>query len=617
MPLDPGRLSLAHLPDDVVLRVLSFVQDSSPDDVRKIALLSSALYEKARYVQHHTVHIDLDLDQSRRALGHLDVLSHNRLLLLPAIRVLKLSGSKTNIILTEILTLLVDMLPDMTGLRDLHWHVRSTTRHTPLSISTEDTVPIPLSMLDHLPSRVRLHTFVMCEDTYELQDQALAREFLTRFVDNQNLFSLSVQVSFLDVYECRKTMRVLKQMLLSCPNLTSIPLLNVGIPSRPAYHGVADGPKVGDPYCGLGLSDGERPPALEELSVTRYPWGREPKGTFEVNGVYGFYCMGYPEKGTEEHYWAETFDWSRLRRLNDIDFDLALKMAPKLTHLKEAVFERQFNAGWEERTAMFLEEIPTALELLSIPAWSYVAYKPGPITRHGAALRKLKMHRVEQWWTTDSLVTDKDLVGLCNGLPHLEELAIDIARDENGNGNNWPYSALDIIARFLCLRNVQLWFELGDGHRPLTPYLNVSAARQLFSYLRKRNQNIQRLELGLRAPSSPPYWYGDQPCWAVQNSISFVCEVSIRDGDAAEGFLKVTCPDLSREMNAELDRLAKGNREGKRRVPEDAMRLSLNVALDGPLTMDEWTAWRRGKPGRRQTSIFRRFISSALNCVKK
>jgi len=145
-------------------------------------------------------------------------------------------------------------------------------------------------------------------------------------------------------------------------------------------------------------------------------------------------------------YWAEKFDWSRLRRVYDIPPHLALEMAPKLTALKEVVFRETFDLRWD-KTA-FLEQIPTALGLVSIPNWGHVSNKPGSITRHGAALRKLTIHRVEPW-TADSLMTDTDLVDLCNGLPHLAELALDIARDTNGNA--WPYSTLDIIARFPCL----------------------------------------------------------------------------------------------------------------------------------------------------------------------
>lgn len=94
----------------------------------------------------------------------------------------------------------------------------------------------------------------------------------------------------------------------------------------------------------------------------------------------------------------------------------------------------------------------------------------------------------------------------------------------------------------------------------------------------------------------------------------FVCEISIYDGNAAE--LRVTCPDLSKEMNAELGRLAAENREGRRELSEDATRLSLKVALDGPLSFDEWTAWHQSRlyP---QTSIFRQSARSIRKYILK
>jgi hypothetical protein len=98
----------------------------------------------------------------------------------------------------------------------------------------------------------------------------------------------------------------------------------------------------------------------------------------------------------------------------------------------------------------------------------------------------------------------------------------------------------------------------------------------------------------------------------------------MRDVDAADGFVRVTCPDFSTEMNAELGRLAKENREGRRGLAEDATRLLLEVALGGPLTVDEWTAWikltwvrweARQKAQRQQRSVFKRLVSTALTWI--
>jgi len=40
----------------------------------------------------------------------------------------------------------------------------------------------------------------------------------------------------------------------------------------------------------------------------------------------------------------------------------------------------------------------------------------------------------------------------------------------------------------------------------------------------------------------------------MQNAIRLVCEVSMHDGDAADGFVRVTCPNFSIKMNAAFDR---------------------------------------------------------------
>jgi hypothetical protein len=238
--------------------------------------------------------------------------------------------------------------------------------------------------------------------------------FLAQLVDNHNLFSLSVHIAFLDEHACRATMSILKQVLLSCPHLARIPMLYVGRPVT-RIHGILDGPGLEAPYCGLGLSGGKIPPALEDFGLADYPWGREPTAALAAGGIY---CIGYLEKGNEVQYWVERFDWSRLRRLNSIPSKLALGIAPKLRALKEIIFDETIDTYYIELTA-FLEQIPTALELLTIPSWSYIGNKHGAITQHGAALRKLTIYCLEPW-EAKSLLTDTDLVTLCSGLPHIE-----------------------------------------------------------------------------------------------------------------------------------------------------------------------------------------------------
>ncbi|KAH9214039.1 hypothetical protein DL95DRAFT_462485 [Leptodontidium sp. 2 PMI_412] len=77
----------------------------------------------------------------------------------------------------------------------------------------------------------------------------------------------------------------------------------------------------------------------------------------EVNDYVSSIWSGYSEKGTEEQYWARTFDWTPLRRLNDIPVGLALEVAPKLGNLKEVQFTAEY---WDNAT--FLEILPTTLK---------------------------------------------------------------------------------------------------------------------------------------------------------------------------------------------------------------------------------------------------------------
>jgi hypothetical protein len=619
--LDPGRLSLPQLPGHILLLIFDFVKDDSLDEVRTVAAVSTtcgALREVARYVQFRVVHIDMD--QCRHLRSRLEFLSRN--LMLCDVHVFEVNGRpqfqlQAEEEWNEIVRLLGDIMLGMTRLSDLHWHVGSKMV-TPSWNPNQATVPIPLSMLENLPARTRLHTSVLCEETHELHDQA--REFLARLVHNRNLVSLSVKVFFMEDQECRETMRILKRVLISCPNLTRLPSLYVGFPSGPQHHGIWDGPIAGVPYCGLGFAGGERPPALEEFGVDRYPWGREPDNSLIWNGLYS---TGYPEKGTEVDYWATTFDWSRLVKLHDLHPVLALEIAPKLTSLKEVIFEDYLEYIWDKTTALFLETIPAGLEVLSIPAWSQIGSRPAPITRNGADLRILKIHGPD--WRSDNLVTDEDLFSLCENLPYLEELDLDIARDRRNN--DWPWSTLNIVAKFSRLRVVRLWFDLsGDGDAPLqTPYLTLSAAHQLFDYLQERNENIQRLELRSRARLIR-YVYGHRlPCREAENSIDFVCQRSTR-GDVAENSLTVMCQELSKDMNDQLDRLVKEPGQDWRALPDNTVSLAVRIALEGPLSVEDWGAWhnlqtrRREEAYRRERSKvwrLRRYISRALPWMKK
>jgi len=164
-----------------------------------------------------------------------------------------------------------------------------------------------------------------------------------------------------------------------------------------------------------------------------------------------------------------------------------MAIAPKLTALKEVHYTDIGHITWDMTD--FLERIPTALHVFIVPEWLHISQRPSAITQHGSTLRKLTISSFGRRRPDDILVTDADLVLLCKGLPHLEELGLDLDRDKAKN--DWPYNTLDIIAGFPSLRRIQLSFELSERYLPpSTPLVTVSAARQLFSYLRERNKNI-------------------------------------------------------------------------------------------------------------------------------
>ncbi|KAI1778974.1 hypothetical protein F4818DRAFT_403050 [Hypoxylon cercidicola] len=453
----------------------------------------------------------------------------------PAIRMLKVSGGDRDELVDgkETLIRLVDMLPGMRGLRDLDWNVGEKT-----------PVPIPVSILELLPFNLRLHTTIICEE--DIESHAQARESLAHLASNRNLFSLSVKIWYTSEQECLETMQALRGVLLSCPNLVGLPLIDVSYPSRPP-HGLMEAP-ISPQYCGLGLSSGEKPPALEELGIQMYPWGGD---RYHRNINIG---EGYPEKGLELEYWAKTFDSSRLLRLNDIPSFIALLIPTQLVSLREVVVGNRFYA-WDKTE--FLNKIPSKLEFLSIPSLEHVGYKPDSIIRHGSWLRKLQVHQLEH--VPYCFMPDQYLAQLSSGLPHLEELAIHIARDEGTN--NWPYAALDAIARFPRLRTVELWFRLGHGRESVpTPFVTASSARHLFSYLRERSKSIQCLIIHSGAPLDMTksiavrFWPAIELSWAVCNSVTLVCNV-VYKGHADGGFLSVTCPGLSNELNKQLERL--------------------------------------------------------------
>lgn len=372
----------------------------------------------------------------------------------------------------------------------------------------------------------------------------------------------------------------LKKLLLSCPNLRKLSL-NIDLPRQGCvmHH-------LPNQYCGLGLTNGERPPPLEELQICNYPWGRNSGGSL------GLYSVGYPEAGLEMDYWANTFDWSRLCRL-DTSVMFAHTLMRKLTALKHVRFARSWNPN-RESTQQFFEQVPSTLESICIPTLGCVGITA--IARHGLGLRKLEIHQEElsygKW--KDGLITDQDLAALRDALPHLEELAIDVDRD----GDDWPRNTLGIVAEFPRLQSLKLWFGLGEWMvKPAEPYLTMASASELFRDLRRRSNNKSLRRLHVFSGCPPPLSESqglltEAAEWPQDNSTSFVCEMAERDDDVQQGLFSVICPKLSEELNNKMERVVR--REEERSHAENNM-IDFKVALDGPIRLPEWLNHRRGQ----------------------
>ena len=532
--LDPARPSLADLPADIIMQITDLLQDVSPGSVVKLALVSTYFYPIARYAQHRHCHLDLNKASTCDRLR-----SMSQSGFLSAVRVLEISGRTFQD--CPALPLLVKMIPDLIGLRVLQWNVPSIA----------DGI---IKSLQRLP-RARLHLVFSANAE---RDAGVSAQVLKNLTNNSNLSSMRMQVTYIKGKNLRDITRPIKEVLLSCPNLRKLSL-DIAQPRT--------GCVVYEPsseYGGLGFLEGERLPALEELDLFEYPWGHEPTAA-ESSSVWAIACVGYPGKGTELDYWAENFDWSQLRRIYDRSGLFASKIACKLTGLREVKF---YSCEQPLASATsFFENLPSSLESIIIPKISCVGVVP--IKLHSATLRHLEIHKNEDWageWSGD-VIADEDLANFRDSLPHLEDLALDVNRESG----DWPYTTLQILSGFPRLTHLTLWFELGisSPHEPLLPLLTAKSAMQMFDYVRQQPSSLKRLHIYSGTP--PPLGHGffwDDALWPFQTSTSFVCEISERDEDAARGHYTIT--------------------DEEKRLPSDDEPIPLKVALDGPLSREEW-----------------------------
>lgn len=585
IPHDPDRLSLANIPNDITSHILDIVYHELPSDLFSIALANTSLYKLARYSQAREITIDLSDGEDARQLLAM-ILRNNLALAVRSLHIIsqRRSGEKhLSPQETEIMDLVFNAVEGMTGLRDLHWEPRVANWKTGIDAGLDDNVKTPVlpqKLLQCLTSGTRLWTSLVCDHLEESNLEA--QQSLAALLGNKNLFSLSVQITFANgegYKRCRKTTKLLKQVLLSCPNLRRIPRLYISCALYAGFYFSQQRSK----YCGLGFSPGERPPAITELGVEDYPWGFPAVGS---NHLFHAYTREYPSAIPENQLWANKFDWSQLRRLN---FLLPNEIWPHLNGLKELILGK-FGGLHSEILREFLNEVPSTLEVLSLNERLDNEWDAGPIIRHGAQLRTLKIHQKwGQWFLTTVFLTSLKI-----GLPVLENLALDFPwRQEN---DAQLYNLLDIIRSFPRLRTIDLSFALCENDdedysrmfKLATPKFNAFSAQKLFQDIRCCNKNLRRLTIHTTGPRTHPP--STLHLWANDNATTIVCEADGLNKDVPF----VSCPKLSYTSNINLRRIVQSDRKVDREMEHELeVSLPLKIAVDGPLTPEEWVAWMR------------------------
>ncbi|CAH0002849.1 unnamed protein product [Clonostachys byssicola] len=429
---DDSQPSLNSLGNELIVIIFDIISTESPKSMKNLALVSSHYYHVARYCQHREICLDISKKNKERLQERLAYIVKSGLS--SAVRRINVRGHEYG----ENVDAVVQLLQKTTGLKDLEWF----NNGPPVS-----SIGVPEQVIAALrPMKlVRLYTNLE-------QDIARPRRPTPKFITplqttgSDNLYSLRMCLTFHEDDGIIKMTRILKQILLSSPNVRKL-AIDLGARRRgrtliPARR-----------YLGLGFVNGERPPALEELELQNYLFGRakEPGETGSFEGSFG-----YPGKGWEEDYWVETFDWSRLRKLRTKDWNLALKLAPKLISLDEASFGQ--DRAWS-KFPEFYRAVPNALSTLVFPKLASLGVER--IVAHASKLKVLHIHQEQfrLWgvpynWAEDA-IDAPSLLKIQQECPVIEELALDINRQ-----GDWPYDIFDILAGFPKLRSLTIWFEL-------------------------------------------------------------------------------------------------------------------------------------------------------------
>ncbi|KAL2272056.1 hypothetical protein VTJ83DRAFT_1427 [Remersonia thermophila] len=617
-PRRPDQPSLAALNDDLLSLIAHWMYEIDPESLNGLALVCSALYSHARRVQYRDICIDL------AAFRHEDNLADSKRLeslarngFLSAVRTLRIRVSdKTERAIHEGLSpstktlhhydkarlrvefpvwnRLGELIPQMTGLRDLHWHGH--------------VLPDAVRKHLHSHSDLGLHLSLFATtNRYWPPQQARLENCAAHFGGaSASLTALRIKIEYGEALSLRPITRALKGVLLNSPRLR---ILSIDIGhTRKGGMGRGAEPE----YCGFGFVGGEAPAPLEELEIVSYPWGETATW---------FNRQGYPnpEEGTEMQYWARYFNWSRLRRLTlyYASMPLAGLLAPSLVALEEVYIEYISGMAFMDHSLveLFRTLAPSArLRAVSLPLLSSTENSDvvdALISRHASTLRMLSVTRAPLEASVLSRVVDK--------LPCLEEITIRCQRQPRASSSQelasprptssvadanittaWPSHVLTTLSSFTSLSSLRaftVYFPCGEPNELQMPVLNYSSARNLAEALYSISAAAQGNNTAF--PRELRFYSGhledfipDHPSqseWSRDNATGFVCRRRMAVGKG-EGPFEIGCVRLDAAQNGRLREVV----EAAAAMTEEEERcVEFLVACRGAMIEATYLAWRK------------------------
>ncbi|CAG9975529.1 unnamed protein product [Clonostachys byssicola] len=573
------RPSLDILGLELILIIFNMLYEDHPRSMGNLALVNSYYHYLARYCQHRNVTFVIESPHEKSFHDRLAYIEKHSLI--PAIRSIKVHAPATEED-EECLDALVQLMQKAAGLRDLEW--QNTTLYTPSNWNQSSSLPLVMSV--GIPEKVvlalqpggsvRFHASIISFDRVvdPIPDARIPVYTAPLLKRSNSLHSLSMVFTYSDEESCIEFVQIAKQILLSSPNVRKL-CIDFG----PQGDGPVSFPLPAS-YTGLGFVDGERPPALESLELIRYEFGY--KKEVEPGYISGSH-VGYPGDGNESDYWAEVFDWSRLKRLTIRNVDFALKIAPKLISIQHVAFDRPWGT---EKVVDFYQSVPNALQSVIIPRFSALGLDG--ITRHGAQLRVLEIHQKETMTWADETINASSLLTIQRECPLIEELALDISR----NGD-WPYDVLEVLAGFPKLRILTIWFEMGrvgrepdDIVQPLVTYPAVDELYRHICLIRPRTlPALSTLKVHCGGGNEISGRSLPGLAWVEINRSGFVCQLLERGDQASDLVFDITCPALSDKDNLVLSQTRKPQKLGRftrKSRPHVRLMTDVELAMLGP-----------------------------------